>query len=71
MEFDRENKPFQGYVVVRLRNGHRTIANHADSETLQQLSSITEEQIGRTGFVRKCDKVEGRNVFTFKKNSRI
>lgn len=55
-----------GHIVGRLKsNGHRFIANHADASTLKQLSSPVEEQIGKTGVVRKDGNQEGRNMFSF------
>jgi hypothetical protein len=44
-------------------NGHRFIANEADANTLQQLSSTIKEQIGRNGWVKTGD--DGRNLFSF------
>ncbi|KAI1979106.1 hypothetical protein LOZ53_000374 [Ophidiomyces ophidiicola] len=66
VEFNRDGSPFQGYVVGRLKStGSRFISNHADENTLRQLSSTSVEQIGRTGFVRSDPGQEGRNLFSF------
>jgi hypothetical protein len=52
VEFNRDNTPRQAYIVGRLKtNGHRFVANEGDMETLMQLSSTTEEQIGKVGRV--------------------
>ncbi|KAJ9499182.1 hypothetical protein H2202_005339 [Exophiala xenobiotica] len=52
VEFNRDNTPRQAYIVGRLKtNGHRFVANEGDKETLMQLSSTTEEQIGKVGRV--------------------
>ncbi|KIY00507.1 uncharacterized protein Z520_04192 [Fonsecaea multimorphosa CBS 102226] len=65
VEFKRDNTPLRAYVVGRLKSSdHRFIANHADEETLKQLSSGRDEKIGRTGRVRNDGQ---RNLFTLKK----
>jgi len=46
------------------RNGHRFVANHGDEETLREISSGSEEKIGRSGRVRNDGK---RNLFVFSK----
>ncbi|KIW24683.1 uncharacterized protein PV07_10385 [Cladophialophora immunda] len=67
VEFNRDNTPLRAYIVGRLKStDHRFIANHADDETLKQLSSGTDEKIGRTGRVRNDGK---RNLFTLKKGT--
>ncbi|OBT38752.1 hypothetical protein VE00_10460 [Pseudogymnoascus sp. WSF 3629] len=72
VEHDRNNNPIKGYVVCLLKsNGHRIIANHADTATLQELSNTTQEQIGRSGFVRQCADVKGRNLFSFGTTSKL
>jgi len=64
VEFHRDGSPLRGYIVGRLKeNGHRFLANHADQNTLLQLSSGVKEQIGRAGWVRTAE--DGRNLFTF------
>lgn len=44
-------------------NGQRFLANHADEQTLQELSSWEEEQVGKSGRVKSDGK--GRNLFSF------
>ncbi|EXJ72739.1 uncharacterized protein A1O5_03886 [Cladophialophora psammophila CBS 110553] len=67
VEFNRDNTPLRAYIVGRLKStDHRFIANHADEETLEQLSSGPDEKIGRTGRVRNDGK---RNLFTLKKET--
>jgi hypothetical protein len=57
-----------GYIVGRLLgNGHRVLANDADNETLKELASTTEEQIGKRGWVMPDRNDEGRTIFTFQK----
>ncbi|KAL4893126.1 hypothetical protein BDV59DRAFT_207930 [Aspergillus ambiguus] len=63
VQFQRDGSPGEGYVIGRLENGHRFIANAADTATLRELSSMTVEQIGRTGWV-KNDAESGRNLFS-------
>ncbi|TVY83907.1 hypothetical protein LSUE1_G001727 [Lachnellula suecica] len=64
VEFSRNGAPSRGHIVGRLKsNGHRFLANHADSNTLQQLSSGVKEQIGRNGWVSTGQ--DGRNLFSF------
>lgn len=61
-----------GHIVGRLKsNGHRFIANHADASTLKQLYSPVEEQIGKTGVVRKDGNQEGRNMFSFERTAKL
>ncbi|KIW15973.1 hypothetical protein PV08_06023 [Exophiala spinifera] len=64
VEFNRDNTPREAYVVGRLRNGHRFVANEGDKETLVQLSSTTTEPIGRTGRVYNDGK---RNRFVLER----
>ncbi|KAL2699355.1 hypothetical protein AAEP93_009330 [Penicillium crustosum] len=69
VEYDRENHPKLGHIVCRLKsNGHRLIANHGDIPTLEQLSSWTEEPIGRIGFLRRSLTTAGQNLFFFRKD---
>ncbi|KAI5358138.1 Putative thiolase-like protein type 1, additional [Septoria linicola] len=64
VEFARDGSPSKGFVIGRLlKNAHRFLANHADAETLKELSSWEIEPIGRRGWVRA--EQDGRNVFTF------
>ncbi|PMD62376.1 acetyl-CoA acetyltransferase [Hyaloscypha bicolor E] len=63
VEFNRDGSPERGYIVGRLKNGHRFLANEGDENTLKQLVSAVKEQVGRSGFVRKGE--DGRNVFIF------
>lgn len=53
------------------KNDHRFVANHADENTLLQLSSTTEEPIGRSGYVKPDSERKGRNLFSFGKESRL
>lgn len=72
VEYNRQNNPILGHIVCRLKqNGHRVIANHADDDTLKELSSWTEEPIGRSGYVRPSEFTAGQNLFTFKKEYRL
>ena len=72
MEYDRENRPRLGHVVCRLiRDGHRTIANHGDTATLEQLASWVKEPIGRRGIVWASPYVPGQNLFSFPAGSRL
>jgi len=47
----------------------RFIANHEDENTLEQLSSTSEEQVGKVGWVRGDPHKVGRNLFSFKTNA--
>ncbi|RMZ90602.1 hypothetical protein DV736_g2164, partial [Chaetothyriales sp. CBS 134916] len=89
VEFNRDGTPLRGHVVGRLKKnsdgtgagpagGARFVANHGDETTLKQLSSTTEEPIGRSGWVRRAtaadgygDDVEARNVFSFQKPNKL
>ncbi|OCK74214.1 hypothetical protein K432DRAFT_311184 [Lepidopterella palustris CBS 459.81] len=72
VEFKRDGSPLRGYIVGRLKsNDHRFVANHGDANTLKQLSISLEEQIGRTGWVRKDAEKEGRNLFTFERSVKL
>ncbi|GES57125.1 acetyl-CoA acetyltransferase [Aspergillus terreus] len=64
VQFQRDGSPGEGYVVGRLENGHRFVANAADAATLKELSSTSMEQIGRTGWVQN-ETESGRNLFSF------
>lgn len=68
MDFDREGTPSMGYIVGRLlSNGHRVLANDANEETLMELASTTEEQIGKRGWITPDRSEEGKTIFTFQK----
>ncbi|ODM14601.1 hypothetical protein SI65_09946 [Aspergillus cristatus] len=60
VDFNRDNTPARAYIIGRLENGHRFVANHGDAQTLAQMASWTEEPIGKTGLVKKEN---GRNLF--------
>jgi len=59
VDFNRDNTPVRAYVIGRLENGHRFLANHGDAQTLAQMASWTEESIGKTGLVKT---EHGRNL---------
>lgn len=62
MEYKRDSSPRQAFIIGRLDNGHRFVANHGDVQTLNQMASWTEEPIGKRGYV----KIEGeKNLFFF------
>jgi hypothetical protein len=64
VEFNRDGSPRRGHVVGRLKsNGHRFLANHGNTTTLLQLSSITHEQIGQAGTVQRDPEKAGRMLF--------
>jgi hypothetical protein len=67
VEFNRDGSPSMGYVIGRLSNGHRVLANDADEETLEELASTHEEQIGKRGWVMPDPEAEDRTIFTFSK----
>lgn len=68
--FDRQGRPQLGHIVGRLvRNGHRFLANHGNSSTLQTLASPNVEPIGLHGFV--CQDNDGRNLFHLKQDSKL
>ena len=60
IEFKRDNSPGKAFIIGRLDNGHRFVANQGDGQTLNQLASWTEEPIGKRGLVKAVD---GRNLF--------
>ncbi|KAJ5505070.1 Thiolase [Penicillium fimorum] len=64
VEFQRNGSPGQAYVIGRLENGERFVANAVNTSTLKQLSSTTIEQIGRTGWVEN-DAKSLKNLFSF------
>ncbi|KIV98245.1 hypothetical protein PV10_01912 [Exophiala mesophila] len=65
VEFKRDNTPLRGYVVGRLNNGHRFLANHGDEDTLKQLSTWSGEKVGLSGKVKSDGK---RNLFVLSKH---
>ena len=71
VDFDRNGSPLLGHIVGRLKaTKKRFIANHADDETLKQLSSWEREPIGRTGWVL-TDRESGRNLFSLNKKEKL
>lgn len=68
VEFGRNGEPETAFIVGRVKaTGHRFIANDADQQTLHQMSSPMEEQVGKTGYVSTKQTAGGdpeRNVFT-------
>ena len=71
VDFDRDGSPLRGHIVGRLiANDMRFIANHADGETLKQLSSWEREPIGRNGWVFN-DEESGRNLFSFNTKEKL
>lgn len=69
VEFSRDGKPETGFVVGRLKNGHRFLANHKDEKTLSELSSKVREPIGRKGYVTIGD--DGRSLFSFQDSGKL
>jgi hypothetical protein len=69
VEFNRGGTPERGYVVGRLKNGHRFLANHGNETTLLQLASRVREPIGRKGYVVTAE--DGRNLFSFEKGGKL
>ncbi|QVM07084.1 hypothetical protein D8B26_001787 [Coccidioides posadasii str. Silveira] len=68
VEYSRDGTPLRAYVVGLLKsNNHRFIANHGDENTLTQLCNISEEPIGRTGYVRSDSDKKERNLFSFER----
>ncbi|QMW38417.1 hypothetical protein G4B11_001653 [Aspergillus flavus] len=52
VEFHRNGHPARGYIIGRLKaDGSRFVANHGNETTLRELASLTEEQIGKEGYV--------------------
>lgn len=52
VEFSRDGQPEMAFIVGRVKDsGHRFVANHGDSATLQRLSSALEEHVSETGSV--------------------
>ena len=61
VEFARDNTPLRAYIVGRLGNGARFIANHGDASTLNALASFNGgEKIGLGGRVHNDGQ---RNLF--------
>lgn len=67
VEFDRSGIPGLGHVIGRLHDGKRFIANHADQATLDALSSLEREPIGRSGKVFTAK--DGRNLFSIDRSA--
>jgi len=63
VEFGRDGLPIRGYIVGRLSNGKRFVANNRDESTLTQLASTVQEPIGKSGWVHNGK--DGRNLFFF------
>ena len=65
VEYDREGHPRRGFVIGRLADGARFVANTAegDRESLDALVDPEREAIGRTGVV--THHPDGRNLFRF------
>ncbi|KAH7040931.1 thiolase [Microdochium trichocladiopsis] len=63
VDFDRQGKPNQGFIVGRLESGDRArfVANHGDDSTLARLTDMTREPIGCRGLVKQGE--DGRNLF--------
>ncbi|KAB8271671.1 hypothetical protein BDV30DRAFT_227998 [Aspergillus minisclerotigenes] len=68
VEFHRNGHPARGYIIGRLKTGgSRFVANHGNETTLRELASLTEEQIGKEGYVVP-ELISGgrrRNLFYF------
>lgn len=75
VEFNRDGSPMTAYVVGRLLgNNHRFLANHGDEKTLNKLSSVSEEPIGKIGMVMPASsgkQGQRRNLFYLDSNSRL
>lgn len=65
VEFDRDGRPLEGFVIGRLGDGARCLANvdKEDWATLTSLVNPEREAIGRAGEVSRHP--DGRNLFTF------
>ncbi|KAE8372227.1 hypothetical protein BDV26DRAFT_286128 [Aspergillus bertholletiae] len=68
VEFHRNGNPIRGYIIGRLtKDGSRFVANHGNETTLMEMASLTEEQIGKAGYVVP-ELISGgrrRNLFYF------
>lgn len=70
VDFGRDGRPALGHVVGRLvGNGKRFLANHGNAKTLNELSSSTNEPIGRPGNVKSGK--DGRNLFSFEPGEKL
>jgi hypothetical protein len=68
VEFDKKGNPKQAFIVGLLKaTGERTVANHADQRTLEDLVSWSKEPVGRSG--RIWTESDGRNVFAFEESN--
>ena len=70
VQFGRDGKPEKGFVVGRLRDGSRFVANEGDERTLRELCG-NKEVIGRKGRVGPDSKKEGRNLFWIEDGGRL
>ncbi|KAE8421976.1 hypothetical protein BDV36DRAFT_303739 [Aspergillus pseudocaelatus] len=74
VEFHRKGHPARGYIIGRLKaDGSRFVANHGNETTLRKLASLTEEQIGKEGYVVP-ELISGgrrRNLFYFSSKESI
>lgn len=61
VQFDRQGKPDVGFIVGRLRDGSRFLANHGDEDTLLRLVETSMEPIGQQGVVKT--HLDGSNLF--------
>jgi len=66
-EYDRKGKPSMGFVVLRLKDGRRMVAN-VEGMSLDEL--VRGEGIGRKGMVRR-EKGGERNLFSLGEASRL
>lgn len=70
VDYHRNGNPVRGHIVGRLKsNGERFLANHADEQTLRELSSWDEEQVGKSGRVKSDG--QGRNLFSFAEAAKL
>lgn len=65
VEYDREGHPVKGFVIGRLEDGSRVLANtrEGDAATLAALVDTRVEAVGRAGLVSPHE--DGRNLFRF------
>lgn len=65
VEYSREGQPTRGFIIGRLEDGGRFLANvdREDTATLTLLTDSGVEPIGQRGFVRSG--AGGRNIFSF------
>ncbi|KAL5113138.1 hypothetical protein ACEQ8H_008997 [Pleosporales sp. CAS-2024a] len=65
VEFKRDGTPLRGYIVGRVKNGERFLANHGDEETLKMMAAGDKEIVGRSGWVWQDEEKKGRGLFAF------